>query len=230
VSAPALAPFGTELLDDPNADPEIVARSLGQIARANRWFGGRAAALRGIERMLDALPRGQAATLLDIGTGAGDLPVAAIRRAHRAGRALNAIGLERSPVAAALAAARRLPVVLGCAGRLPVRPRGADVVLISQVAHHLAPAAAVELFRDASAIARVGVVVADLRRSELAVAAFRVGSTLLRFDAVTRDDGITSVRRGYSVEELRELIRRAGFDAGVERRPGFRLLATWRTG
>jgi hypothetical protein len=230
VSAPALAPFGTELLDDPDADPVIVARSLGHIARANRWFGGRAAALRGIARLLAPLPPGRAATLLDIGTGAGDLPVAAIRQARRAGRALTAIGLERSPVAASLGAARQLPMILGCAGQLPVRPGGVDVVLISQVAHHLAPTAAVRLFRDASAIARVGVVVADLRRSELAVAAFRVGSTVLRFDGVTREDGVTSVRRGYRAEELQSLIRRAGYDARVERRPGFRLLATWRTG
>lgn len=229
MSAPALAPHGSELLDDPDADPVVVARSLGHIARANRWFGGRAAALRGIARLLDTLPPGQTASLLDIGTGAGDLPEAAIRSARRHGRVLTGIGLERSHAAAALAASRQLPVVLACAGRLPVRARGVDVVLISQVAHHLAPEAAVQLFRDASAAARVGVVVADLRRSELAVTAFRVGSALLHFDGVTREDGITSVRRGYQVDELRALVRRAGYEARVERRPGFRLLATWRT-
>ena len=40
VNAPATAPFGIELLDDPDADPAVVARSLGNIARANWWFGG----------------------------------------------------------------------------------------------------------------------------------------------------------------------------------------------
>lgn len=229
MSAPALASHGTELLDDPAADPAIVARSLGNIARANWWFGGRAAALWGIDRLLHGVPAGRPVTLLDVGTGAGDLPTAAVRRALRAGRRLTAIGLERSPVAAELAARRKLPVVLGCAGRLPVRARGVDIVLISQVAHHLAPEAAVELFRAASASARVGVVVADLRRSELAVGAFRVGSALLGFDRVTREDGITSVRRGYLPEELRALVRRAGHDAQVNRRPGFRLVATWST-
>jgi len=229
VSAPALASHGTELLDDPDADPAVVVRSLANIARANRWFGGRAAALWGIDRLLDGLPPGQPVSLLDLGTGAGDLPAAAIRRARQRGRVLTAIGLERSHAAASLAAARRLPVVLGCAGQLPVRPRGVDVVLISQLAHHLAPDATVELFGAASTLARVGVVVADLRRSELAVAAFRLGSALLRFDPVTREDGITSVRRGYEAQELRALVRRAGYEARVSRRPGFRLVATWST-
>jgi len=229
VSAPAVAPLGSELLDDPTSDPATVARSLGNLARANRWFGGQAAALWGIDRLLWDVPRARIVTLLDIGTGAGDLPVAAIRVAARQGRTLRAIGLERSPVAATLTAARGLPVVLACAGWLPVRAGAVDIVLLSQVAHHLAADAVVALFRAASTVARIGVVVADLRRSELAVAAFRFGSAALAFDAVTRADGITSVRRGYQAGELASLAARAGHAAEVRRRPGFRLVATWKT-
>jgi hypothetical protein len=230
MSAPALSPIGTELLDDPAADPAVVARSLGNIARANRWFGGRAAALWGIERLLDGLSPERAVTLLDIGTGAADLPAAAIRRAARRSRTIRALALERSPVAAALAAARGFPTVLACASRLPVRSRAVDLVLLSQVAHHLAADAVVELFREASRVARIGVVVADLRRSALGAAAFRVGSALLRFDPVTRADGITSLRRGYHAGELATLTARAGQAAVVRCRPGYRLVAYWRTG
>jgi hypothetical protein len=231
VTSPAVAPLGTELLDDPDADPAVVARSLANIARANWWFGGRAAALWGIDRLLDAVGARRAVplTLLDIGTGAGDLPAAAVRRAARQGRGLRAIGLERSPVAASLATQRGIPTILGCAGHLPVRTGAVDIVLISQVAHHLAADAAADLFRSASRVARLGVVVADLRRSELAVAGFRIGSALLGFDFVTRADGITSVRRGYHAEELAALADRAGQSAQVARRPGFRLVAYWRT-
>jgi len=229
MNSPAQAPLGTELLDDPDADPATVARSLANIARANWWFGGTAAALWGIDQLLRDLPVDRAISLLDIGTGAADLPAAAVRRAARRGRVVRAIGLERSPVAAGLATARGFPTVLGCAGQLPVRDAAVDIVLVSQVAHHLAPDAAVELFRAASSLARVGVVVADLRRSEVAVAAFRVGSALLGFDAVTRADGITSVRRGYHPGELAALAARAGQQARVSRRIGFRVVALWRT-
>jgi SAM-dependent methyltransferase len=229
VTAPTAAPLGTELLDDPDADPAVVARSLANIARANRWFGGRAAALWGIDQLLREAGTGRAFSLLDIGTGAGDLPVAAVRRAARRGQVLRAIGLERSPVAAALAAARGVPTVLGCAGHLPVRDHAVDIILLSQVAHHLAADAVVDLFRAVSRLARVGVVIADLRRSELAVAGFRLGSALLGFDPVTRADGITSVRRGYHPGELSALTTRAGHPARVARRPGFRLVAYWST-
>ena len=59
---------------------------------------------------------------------------------------------------------------------------------------------------------------------------FWFGSRLLRFDSATRADGLTSVRRSYTREELDTLLARAGVAARVESRPGFRLVATWRTG
>jgi len=102
-------------------------------------------------------------------------------------------------------------------------------VMMSQLIHHLSRDAAVEVIRAADRIARVGVVVADLRRSALAVAGFRLASGLLRFDPATRADGVTSVRRGYLPHELSAILRDAGVSAAVHRRPGFRLVAAWRT-
>jgi 2-polyprenyl-3-methyl-5-hydroxy-6-metoxy-1,4-benzoquinol methylase len=224
-----IPPEGTELLDDVQADPGAVRLSLRNITRANRWFGGQAAAAWGIARLLDGVQRGTRVSLLDIGTGSGDLPHAVVRWAARRGLTLQAVGLERHPVAARLATQSGLPTILARASQLPVRRQGVDVVLISQVAHHLAPAEAVELFQAASRIARRGVVVADLRRSALAVNAFRVGATMLRFDPITVADGVTSVRRGFTETELATFLARAGIAAEVRRRPGFRLVATWKT-
>ena len=59
---------------------------------------------------------------------------------------------------------------------------------------------------------------------------FWFGSRMLRFDPATRADGLTSVRRSYTRMELKALLSRAGIDANVEQRPGFRLVATWRSG
>ena len=87
--------LGAELLDDPAADPATVRASLRHIARANRWFGGRAAALWGLGRALHGVPRGTRLSLLDIGTGAGDLPRAAAAWARRRGWHLDVCGLER---------------------------------------------------------------------------------------------------------------------------------------
>ena len=224
------SPLGAELLDDPAADPALVAASLRDIARSNRWFGGTAAMRRGLGRALAGLPRGSTVTLADLGTGLGDLPRAAARWAARRGVRLVSLGLERSRVAARLAAAGGVPCTVACAGATPLRDKSVDVVLVSQVAHHLSNESAVRLFRECDRLARRAVVVADLRRGRLGPLAFWVGARALRFSPATVADGMTSIRRGYTPDELRGLLRAAGVRATVESRPGYRLVATWRPG
>jgi Methyltransferase domain len=222
--------LGTELLDNPGADPATVKRSLRNVARANRWFGGAAAARYGLGLLLGGLAPGRPLTLLDLGTGAGDLPRRAVGWARRRGHLLRPLGLELSRPAAALAVRAGVPCAVACAGAPPLRERSVDIVLVSQVAHHFASESAMRLFHTCDALARVGVVIADLRRGRLAPLAFWVGATALGFDPVTKADGLTSIRRGYTAGELRDLLLAAGIRARVARRPGYRLVATWRVG
>jgi len=224
-----VTPLGVELLDDPAADPETVRRSLRNVARSNRWFGGAAAVRHGLERVLRGVPRGRPLTLLDLGTGAGDLPLRAVRWARRRGYTLRPAGLELNRTAAAMARQAGVPCAVACAGAPPIREKSVDIVLVSQVAHHLTRDSTVRLLRTCDALARVGVVIADLRRGRMAPVAFWVGARALRFDRSTVADGITSIRRGYTLPELRALLAEAGVSARVSRRPGYRLVATWRT-
>jgi 2-polyprenyl-3-methyl-5-hydroxy-6-metoxy-1,4-benzoquinol methylase len=246
-------PAWTELLDDPHADPIAVRTSLANIARANRWFGGTAAVVHGVERLLstgpksevwspggfggpsaaaprtsDLGPRTTELTILDIGTGAGDIPEALRRWGTSSGIRVRTAGLERLRPAARLARAPALPMTLGCATALPFRTGGVDVVTISQVLHHFPPEAAVRLLAEGARVARRGVVVADLFRSRMAAALFGIGARVLGFDAHTVEDGITSVGRGYAPEELVALCRRAGIAGTVAVRPGWRIVAWGR--
>lgn len=223
-----IAPFGTELLDDPAADPALAAESLRNITRSNRWFGGASAVRYALRLAIGDVAPGTTVSLLDLGTGAGDLPRAASEWAERRGISLVPVGLERSRVAAGLANAAGLPCAVACAGAPPVRDKSVDVVLVSQVAHHLDLASAVRLFRTCDRLARRAVIVSDLRRGMLGPLAFWFGSRALRFDPVTVADGMTSIRRGYTGAELRGLMAVAGVEGTVARRPGYRLVAVWR--
>ncbi|HZA99090.1 MAG TPA: methyltransferase domain-containing protein [Gemmatimonadales bacterium] len=223
----SISPIGVELLDDPSADPVAVAESLRNIARANRWFGGAAAVRYGLSRSLSAATPGQTISLLDLGTGAGDLPRVAERWGSKRGIRIKPVGLELSRAAATLARRGGLAIMVGCAGTPPIRDKSVDVILVSQVAHHLCPASVVHLFRTCNRLARRAVIIADLRRHPLAVSGFRVGARLLRFDGVTVMDGVTSIRRGFSRRELLGLMTQAGVTGRVDARPGFRLVATW---
>lgn len=217
---------GTELLDDPAADPALVRRSLGNIARANQAFGGTRAVIFGVERLLGSHdPRRSTLDLLDLGTGAGDIPAALRAWGRTRALSVRTIGLERLRAAATLARTPELPVTLGCVSTLPFRSRSVDIVTLSQVLHHFDHAAAVTILREAARVSRLGVVVADLLRSRTAALLFDVGARLLRFDHHTRVDGVTSVGRGYRPDELLALTREAGLASHVTSRPGWRVVA-----
>jgi SAM-dependent methyltransferase len=219
--------IGTELLDQPDADPVVVAESLRNIARANRWFGGAAAVRYGLARTLGPLGPGSTLSLLDLGTGMGDLPRAAVRWGASRGVRVTPVGLELNRSAAALARASGVPTAVACAGAPPLPDKSVDIVLVSQVAHHLTHPSVVHLLRTCDRLARRAVILADLRRHPLAPASFWCGARLLRFDPVTVADGMTSLRRGFTRPELENLLAKAGITGQVHQRPGFRLVATW---
>jgi 2-polyprenyl-3-methyl-5-hydroxy-6-metoxy-1,4-benzoquinol methylase len=227
MTALSITPIGAELLDDPHADAAAVEESLRNIARANRWFGGAAAVRFGLGRTLGNVPAGSTLSLLDLGTGLGDLPGVALRWGAARQIRIVPVGLELNRVAARLARTAGLTTAVACAGAPPIREKSVDVVLVSQVAHHLAAESVVHLLRTCDRLARRAVIVADLRRGPLAAPAFWCGARILAFDPVTLADGITSLRRGFNRRELRSLMAEAGVDGQVAHRPGFRLVATW---
>src|SRR5262249_52320514 len=155
----------------------------------------------GLQRLLGS-DRPKRVTLLDVGTGLGDLPRRAREWGRRRGITIVPVGIDRHPTAAELATSNRVPSAVACAGALPFPPQSVDIVIASQLIHHLAPEAIMAFARAASSIARRGVVLADLRRSVVAASGFWIGSRLLGFDRATRDDGLTSVRRGFTDIEL----------------------------
>ena len=225
------ARHAVELLDDPAADERIVVTSLRDIARINRAFGGAAAAARRLDEFLHPLAPGAVITLLDVGTGAGDIPRAAATRAARRGVRLRLIGLERIR-AAAREAAREGGVasLVGDGARLPFADGSVDLVLCSKVLHHLPGEAGRRLLGEMNRVARLGVVVADIRRSVVAAAGIWLASFPMRLHPVTRRDGVISVFRGFTAGELSALCREAGVAASVRCHPGWCLTAAWRPG
>ncbi len=218
---------GFEFLDDPFVSPAVVRQSLGDVARANRLFGGTRAALAELREAIPDLSR--QATLLDVGTGVGDIPAKARSVFARAGVTLTTIGLDSAEELAGLSRANHHATVCGSALALPLPDRSVDVVMCSQVLHHFAGSDATELIREMNRVARTRVIVSDLRRSWLAATGLWVASFPLGFHPVSRHDGVVSVMRGYTAGELSETVRIAlGVSPRVVCRAGFRITASWK--
>ena len=217
---------GVEILDAPGTDPALARRSLQDVALANRMFGGTRAVLAELAPVWSRVP--QRATLLDVGTGAGDIPARARSEARRYGITLESIGLEATR---ALASDSRLgsPLALcGDARRLPFRDASVDIVICCQVLHHFVDGDALRLLAELDRVARTRVIVSDLQRSRIAAASIWLASFPLGFHPVSRHDGVVSVMRGFEAAELRTMVRDAvGQEPSVRYRFGYRITASW---
>jgi len=218
--------FEREFLDAPDVDPEVVARSLADVARSNALFGGRSAAIEEFRDALSELPR--CASLLDVGTGLGDIPLRAREVAYEVGIELHSFGLDSSEQLARASSTAVDSVVCGDALELPFADRSVDVVMCSQVLHHFSPPDALTLLREMDRVARVRVIVSDLRRSRVAAVGLWLASFPLGFHAVSRHDGVVSVMRGFTPDELVDTVREAvARPATVHRRRAFRVTTSW---
>jgi len=223
---------GFGVLDAPDVDPALVERSLRDVALANRLFGGARAVLAELKPLFKSLAaRGREATLLDVGTGLGDIPAAARAAAARHGLALRTIGLDAAEELARASRARTDMSLCGSGLELPLRSRSVDVVTCSQVLHHFVDADARLLIAEMHRVARVAVVISDLRRGWAPAAGIWLASFPLGFHPVSRHDGVVSVLRGFTGGELREHVRTAtGRTPRIAHHPIARVTASWTTG
>lgn len=195
-----------ELLDSGHADQGEVKRNLRDLARLNRLPGGASASVAATRTLAAA---SSAVAIVDVGTGLGDIPLAFARRGWRT------VAVDTHPqvlAAARVETAREVLVeVVAADGRsLPYPDRAFDVSHTSLLLHHLDPADAVTVLREMARVARHGVVINDLRRGPLSFVVTGVAVTLLGTCRATRVDGLTSVRRAYTLPELDALLDEAG--------------------
>jgi ubiquinone/menaquinone biosynthesis C-methylase UbiE len=223
---------GQELLDGPLDDPAALRGNLRDLRRINRRLGGVRLSARALEALLDGRPATPTSPvrLLDVGTGAADIPVALIgrfdgRRASQA--ALHVTGLDDrrevleaardlDPALVDLEARGLLTLTIGDGRSLPYPDGAFEVAHCSLVVHHLDPAGAVAMLREMARVANVGIIVNDLVRGRLALVGAWLLTRLTTRNRYTRHDAPLSVRRAYSRAELRELLTAAGLDVTWE--------------
>lgn len=216
---PSRAP---ELMDDPACDPSELDRALDALAAINRWCGGTAAIRRPILAALEEMTPGEL-RLLDIGTGAGDIPVAIVDRLRSKGWTPR-LTLADNHATTLRLARERVPAELRPsflrldAPRLPLADDAVDLGISGTMLHHLETDAAAAFLREIDRVSRVGWIVSDLCRGVPLRLAFGVlSATLLRRNATARTDGRASIRRAFTAAEIRALLDRAGVERAIVR-------------
>jgi SAM-dependent methyltransferase len=218
-------------MDQPDLEERLLRGALCGLERINRWSGSAGTLWRPIRALARRVR--EPLRLLDVATGAGDVPLALWRKARRRGVALRVEGCDFSP--GAVAHARRRAAEVGAdvyffkwdaaAGPLP---EGYDVLTSSLFLHHLDEGPAVDLLRRMGRAAGRLVLVNDLRRGLGGLLLAHVATRLLSASPVVHRDGPRSVVAAFTPTEARDLARQAGLEgACVVRRWPCRFLLTW---
>lgn len=222
-----------ELMDQPELEAARHQGALEGLARINFLSGSARILWPAIKRLVRQDPQREW-RLLDVATGAGDVPAALWRKAKRAGVRLEIAGCDISDRAiehARLRAERaQAPIrFFPCDALGEGLPEGYDIVTSSLFLHHLDEARAVELLRHMAAAARSLALVNDLERSRAGYALAYVGVRALSRCDVVHLDGPRSVEGAFTCDEARGLCRKAGLQhATIERRWPCRYLLAWR--
>ncbi len=209
-----------EIIDGPPVPFKEMACCMTDISRINALFGGRMVTMVHVKRLLAARPPDRLVTVLDVGTGAGDIPRELVRWARRQGRRIRIFALDRDAATLRIAAklVRDYPeitFVRGDALSLPIRSGAVDLTISAMTLHHLEPDAGVRYLVEMDRAARVGFVVNDLVRSRLAHWVVWLLTRFITRSAISRHDGPLSVRRSYTPGEVTGLCAQAGLE-GVD--------------
>lgn len=217
-----------EHFDDPARTPAELADAYRQLARVNRVFRLDDPYTRVLARWLGHEHCARL-SILDVGAGDGWLGAQMEEWARREfGWVWRVTNLDLNSVSLRLHGRPRN--VVGTVLALPFQDESFDLVIASQMTHHLPDeAAVVQHFREGWRVARRGVFITDMKRSAIFYALLWVAVRALRLSPDMRADGLLSVKRSWKQRELEFLVARAGLgEATVTSYLGTRLIVAAR--
>ena len=192
-----------EEMDKPDCDPVLLDRTYAQFGLINSTVAGwRRTWAAQIRPQLSA---SRPSTLLDIGSGGGDMPRAFARWAARDGLQLSILAIDPDERAHAFATSQpplpRLSFRRAFSAELVAEGQRFDVVTSNHLLHHLTPGQLSGLLADSERLCSGVAVHNDIERSRLGYLLFSLGTLPLRRSLIRRD-GLTSIRRSYTAAEL----------------------------
>jgi 2-polyprenyl-3-methyl-5-hydroxy-6-metoxy-1,4-benzoquinol methylase len=220
-------------MDDPALPSAEHDRALADLARLNALASSASILWPHVRAELRrAAAAGYVASVLDVATGSGDIPVTLARWAGRERLAARWIGVDASEHALGRAAQRSaasgVTLELHRAEATRPLPVTADIVISSLFMHHLTRAHAVDALRAMAAATRSALLVSDLRRSVPGLALAWTAARALSRSPVVHFDAVASVRGAFTERELGQIASDAGLHgASVRRAWPQRMLLRW---
>ncbi|WP_395048569.1 methyltransferase domain-containing protein [Flavobacterium sp.] len=196
-----------EIMDDFAMEGEILRDALDKIAKINQLLGGNQLTLRGVQDLIGKISKTTEITIVDVGCGNGDMLRTLANFGLKHNLNFQLIGIDAN--AFTINHARKLSenysnISYRCEDIFsqPFEELKYDIVLCTLTLHHFKDDEIIRLMTICNTNSRIGIVINDLHRNVLAYRLFQGLCFAFQLNAMSREDGLVSILRGFKKEEF----------------------------
>jgi SAM-dependent methyltransferase len=223
-----------EIMDRPGNEEKLLRADLRVLEGINRFLGGYHIPLHYLRKLADSFGSAKPLTILDLATGAADVPraIAMWARSQRMDVAITAVDGNPDILRIARENTTNWPEIRVEQHDLLALPYPAasfDVILCSLTLHHFSESDAVAILQRIHHIARGGWIINDLRRNRIAIGLSKLMAHTIITNPIARFDAPASCERAFTIAEWRAMAARAGLqNFTIRRHRFFRMALTGR--
>lgn len=202
-----------EIMDDFSLEGEELREALDKIASINQLLGGNKLTLQGIEQLLRETSVTKRITILDVGCGNGDMLRMLSDYANKNNLKFELIGVDANAFTiehARLLSREYTTISYLCEDIFSkvFTEVKYDILLCTLTLHHFKNEDIESILDIFYKQATLGIVINDLHRSTLAYRLFQLVCWVFRLNRMSREDGLTSILRGFKKKELEDFSKK----------------------
>jgi 2-polyprenyl-3-methyl-5-hydroxy-6-metoxy-1,4-benzoquinol methylase len=196
-----------EIMDDFDLVGDALKVALDKIAQINQLLGGNQLTLKGVEKLLKRVSNSAPITIVDVGCGNGDMLRKLADFGLQNNLNLELIGVDANnyTVNYAINLSVNYPNIKYLCEDIfseSFSELEYDIVLCTLTLHHFKNDEIIKLLTVFNKNSKLGFVVNDLHRNIIAYRLFQVLCFVFRMNKMSREDGLTSILRGFKKKEL----------------------------
>lgn len=216
----------TEIMDDFSMKGDLLRDTLDKLGNINKWLGGNRVTLNGVLQLLQHQPKDKIYTIIDLGCGHGDILRLVADFGRKNDYQFKLIGIDANQDAIAYASELSVDYPEITFENYDIFSKefqnlDYDIALATLFLHHFKTEKLEVLLKQLSGKAKLGLVINDLQRSEMAYGLFKLLSMVISNQMIV-EDGLTSILRAFKRKDLENLSQKLNLKSQIRWKWAFR--------
>ena len=214
-----------EFLDNLNVKGKNLKKTLDSLALINKYFGN----IHSLSRTVCDLTRNKftnSFTIVDLGCGKGDCLEAIRKRLYKEDIQAQLLGIDGNSetIKYAQSCYPNLAFVRDDILAKEFIPPHCDIIISSHFIYHFDEHHLLVFLEKLKTHKVKHVVFSELYRSSISYFLFKMVSPILPINRIARKDGLIAIRRAYSMNEFKAVLKTANVNYTIKKRPFFRMI------